>query len=98
MFVYLTFTDLKLNYRLVNVLKPLKSKYSVLGVRLGVSSTVIKEFEAHRGDTERCLNDTIDLWFTLRGDDTPSKELLSEALTSMGKIGLAETLMEKYKG
>ena len=99
MFVcYLTFTDLKLNHKLVTILKPLKSKYSALGVQLGVPLTVIREFEAHRGDSERCLYDTIDLWFTLRCGITPSKELISEALTTMGKIGLAESLMEKYKG
>ena len=94
----LIFTDLKLNTKLVTILKPLKSKYSALGVHLGVPLSVIREFETHRGDADRCLYDTIDLWFTLRCGNTPSKEILSEALTTMGKIGLAESLLEKYKG
>ena len=88
---------MKLKQRvLVSKLKPLEHKYAELAVLLGVEN--YRKNEAFAGNVDKCLYEVIKKWYELKDDDAPSKELLQEALENIGKRGLSNQLMEKYKG
>ena len=79
---------------LLQLLRPIRSKYCEFGIQLGISVPKIKEDEVIRGDCNYCLIMVITKWFGNR----PKMENLWGALEYIGQERLKEDLQVKYKG
>ncbi len=84
--------------KILKSIRPLRHKYSILGIHLGLDHSQIEEFEKQQGDCERCLSEVIKHWLRMTGEDAPNKETLWEALEEIGNKGLAQELKEDYQG
>ena len=83
--------------KILKSIRPLKHRYSTLGIQLGVDLNEIKKFERQQGNAERCLSEVLSYWLN-EGEDAPDKQTLWDALEEVGNKGLAQQLKEEYKG
>ena len=94
-FLFIDIPNENMEYEtLINILQQVRADYFILGVYLELPSHMIKEFEKVLGDCDRCLSDTISLWF----DKGPTKAKLKEALIGIDRRNKAMELMVKYEG
>ena len=65
-----------------------------LGLQLGVEDTELEEIKNNRGDLRACRENMFQAW--LRITPNRSYQELVEALVTVGEVGEAEYLCEKY--
>ncbi len=88
--------SLTLNMKTVSKrLKDCRAKYSSLGLHLGVSFSLIKEFETTRGDAALCLLHMLD-YYLANGE--PSVREMCEALETAERRDVSRSISEKYHG
>ena len=77
------------------LLRDLKSKYSTLGMMLGISHDTIKKIEQYAGDCSRCLNEMLAKYIT---EKSPNVDKLVKAIADIDKRNLSDTIKSKYAG